>query len=264
MGRTLHYKMLGDQLPTDTQENKLINLSESYNTKFNWTCENVWLSSVDYYPNWNFFPKDIEVEKVWDRINARYDRYLRQGLSRTEIIKKMDEDGLVYMDKKESLSGFTKTGGNELNAHTVIYFIAEASRILPKRIFTLYDEGDALYCSLLIKNGRAKPDLKSMESSLEYWRDKDYLHDDGLYDVTNAEVYYKSLFKLKPSWSSISDFIRPMTKSGKPKQAKTQVLELNEISSLHDLLDDFLANERKETEKFYDDVKQFPELEMNK
>jgi hypothetical protein len=55
-----------------------------------------------------------------------------------------------------------------------------------------------------------------------------------------------------------------MTKSGKPKQAKTQVLELNEISSLHDLLDDFLANERKETEKFYDDVKQFPELEMNK
>jgi len=99
---------------------------------------------------------------------------------------------------------------------------------------------------------------------LEYWRDKDYLHDDGLYDVTNAEVYYKSLFKLKPSWSSISDFIRPMTKSGKPKQAKTQVLELNEISSLHDLLDDFLANERKETEKFYDDVKQFPELEMNK
>ena len=71
-------------------------------------------------------------------------------------------------------SCFSKVGSNELNAHLVIRFVIEASQLAPNTTWNLHDEGDALYCPLLVKNGLAKPDIDDMKKSLKYWQGKDY------------------------------------------------------------------------------------------
>jgi len=262
MGRTLHYKMEGNYRPSVEQENKLIVLSKSYNSKFNWTCENVWLSTLEYYPNWNNFPKEMKTGDVWDLINKSYDQYLKQGQTEVEVIKSLQSDGLVNYSHKESLCGFSKTGGNELNAHTVIYFVAEASHIIPRQVFSLYDEGDALYCPILIRNGRAKPDLERIEHTLEYWKGRDYLHDGGTWDVSNAERYFHSLLRLKPSWGEITQYIRPLYRRVKPKPFKTTILHEKQSLDIKNIVEAFLLNEQKESKQYYEDVKQYPLLEV--
>ncbi len=48
MGRTLHYGVLDDYSPSLEEDSALIALSKAYNKKYNWTCENVWLSNMSY------------------------------------------------------------------------------------------------------------------------------------------------------------------------------------------------------------------------
>ncbi len=262
MGRTLHYEVKGTYKPTDEQENKLIKLSKLFNQRFNWTCENVLLSSLDYFPKWSHFPKDLNREDVWNLINKSHSQYISQGRTECEAIRSLHSDGMVDYTKKDSLRGFTKVAGNELNAHTVIIFIVEASRILPNQVFSLYDEGDALYCPILIRNGKAKPDLEQISSALDYWMEKDYLHDGGCWDVSNAERYYHSLLRHNPTWGDIARYIRPLVKSGKPKPFKTTSLHMEEMPNLNDLVEEFLLNEQQESGRFYEDVKQYPQLEV--
>jgi len=170
MGRTLHYELKENFTPTDEQENRLIKLSKTYNRRFNWTCENVWLSTLSYFPNWKHFPKEMNPKDVWKLIDDTSNQYLKRRLTEVETIKHLHADGLVLYSNKESLRGFTKTGGNEMNAHTVIAFVSEASKIIPSQIFSLYDEGDAHYCPLLIKNGKNLSNTTKIQSSTLFWR----------------------------------------------------------------------------------------------
>lgn len=263
MGRTLHYELKGSYIPTLEEENKLISLSKSYNQKFEWTCENVWLSTLDYYPNWSHFGNSESSDSIWKKINNEYDRIFKQGLSDGDTLIRLRKKGLIAFHHRDHLRGFTKVGGNELNAHTVILFVREASKILPNKVFSLRDEGDALYCPLLIKNGQAKPDIERMKDSLDYWQNRQDLHDGGSYDVSNTETYYKDLIRINPNWRDIDQYVRPLIGEAvliKRKPFKTTILEKEDMADLQEIVTDFLRKEREESSQYYEDTKLYPVL----
>lgn len=265
MGRTLHYELKGSYIPTQAEENKLISLSKSYNKMFNWTCENVWLSTLDYFPNWGHFAKGMSTDCIWEQVNQTYDKYIKKGLSDAESINRLNEKGLIAFHHRAHLRGFTKVGGNELNAHTVIMFILEGSKILPTKVFSLRDEGAALYCPILIKDGLAKPDIASMTDSLEYWKGREYLHNGGHWDVGNTEAYYRDLINIDSDWGESDQYIRPLCdKAGlnSRKPFKTTVLEKGDIAELKDIAVDFLRREREESSLYYEDIRKYPSLNI--
>ena len=247
MGRTLHYEVQGDYSPFPGEDNALIALSRAYNDKYNWTCESVGLFSLDYRP----------VQDDWDFIEKIYEEYLTQGLTHVEAIQRLSVENLVTMNKN-ALRGFTKVGSNEFNAHTVIQFILDASKILPKQTLSLYDEGDSLYCPVLIKNGKAKPDIAAIKDTLKYWSDKGYLHDGGMWDVAKAESYFKMLLKKKHRYGDINKYVRSIDNREKPKQFETAIFAHELGVGLKDITDDFLTQEYSASEKYYDDVKTYP------
>lgn len=259
MGRTLHYGIEGNISPTKSQYQKLLDLCNSYNEKYNWTCENVHLG-IDYYPNWEHFRKDKNEDNAWDIINQNYNALKAQGLEEIDIIYTLEKMNYVLLYERDELRGFTKVCGNEDNAYYVINFVLDCSKVFPKREFYLHDEGDALYCPLLIKNGLAKPDLKDVEESLRYWKNNAYLHSGNCWDVTNAEKYYKRLLELKPDWGDISQYVRPIKKHGTVKPFETVKLSMDEMNNIGDLTTKFLEDEQAESAQFFEDVKSFPIL----
>jgi hypothetical protein len=93
------------------------------------------------------------------------------------------------------MRSFIKVSGNELNAHAAIKFVLEASNILSDQIISLSDEGEALYCPVLIKNGLMKPDKDRIRDLIQYWnKPKNYEALHGKYaDVTLKEKYFNEL-----------------------------------------------------------------------
>lgn len=142
---------------------------------------------------------------------------------------------------------FTKVGSNELNAHTIIKYVHEASMIIPKCVFNLKDEGDALYCPIHLKNGLARPDFEEMKKNLKFWDGKEHLHDNGLWDVTSREQYFKKLIELKPDFGDINQYIRPLADEAylnKRKSTATQTIDISKPVNPSDIVKSFLENEK--------------------
>jgi hypothetical protein len=261
MGRTLHYKALNSFKPTDKQEQQLITLSKEYNEKFEWTCENVWLSTLDYYPNWKFF-EHCNSEKAWSLINSEYDRLLKEGKNDIESIRELHRLHLISYHEKDLLRGFTKTGGNELNAHTVILFILDASTICPEATFSLGDEGNALYNAILIKNRMAKPDINSIKSTLDYWKKQwDTLKNYG--NCAAQKDYLEKLLTKKHPFGNVNQYIRPLDEylADRPK-FETRVINIDNAKTLNivDLCKKFLEAETAESAQYYNDLNYFPKV----
>ncbi len=260
MGRTLHYGIRGRFTPTDQQEASLYALSSTYNERYNWTCENVGLSALDYYPNWSYFKQGVN--DAWDRINLLYDALINGGASRAETIRKMLNQGIISLhDPDGELRGFTKVRGNENNARAVIAFVLEASKILNNRTLSLHDEGDALYCNLIIKDGLVKPEIDKMRESIEYWKDNPTLHAGDSWDMTEAERYYAALISNPPDWRSVDQYIRPFKNGGgfeQSKPFKTIKMGLDNLKNLPDTVKGFLAEEQAESDQYYDSTTTYP------
>lgn len=246
MGRTLHYEVQKEYVPNLEEDSALIALSKAYNKKYNWTCENVWLSNMSYL-----------CLKSYEVVEKASEHYLSKGFSEVETIMALDRDKLV-MVQNTGLRGFTKTGSNEFNSHTVIQFMLDASKIIPHQTFSLRDEGDSLYCPLLIRNGKAKPDEREMRDSMAYWADKDYLHNGSVWDVTHTELYFQKLIEAKPRFGNINKYIRPISKRIIPEQFKTEIIELKNGGALKDIINDFLLQEYDASAQYYDNIRAYP------
>jgi hypothetical protein len=179
------------------------------------------------------------------------------GLFETEEIWSDDAE----FDDKDKLYGFTKVYGNEIDAHSVIKFVIDASKLIPERDFYLFDEGEAIYCPLIIKNGLAKPDVDKIKNSLEYWKDGSGCCDGGLWDITQKAKFYSKLVRNR-QWTDVNKFVRPLKITNyekKTKQVETVRISKDNIDDFPSIALDFLLDERLEQMRHYDDINYFPE-----
>lgn len=280
MGRTLHYST--NHKPTLEENRKLIDLERKYYKEIEWTCETPTMSSLQWYPNWDKFKtngvgEDYQAyekkqDNIWETIEKRIKEIIKEGLHEADAIMKAKEEGLLLLhtsvNDETGTYGFTKTRGNELNAHAVIQFVYEVSKnIMPKVEIELSDEGNSLYCPIILKGGKAKPDLKDIKNSLEYWKGNEDLHNNGMWDVTSQEEYYKKLLELKPSWGVLKQYIRPLSGNAiglEQEKIGTQVIKLQDGENIEDKLQDMfmsIVGPELEAEKLsYEDIQAFPQL----
>ena len=262
MGRTLHYGIENDYHPTDADQLLLLKLSTVYNSKFEWTCENVNFFELDYYPNWKYWrSRKKSNQEIWSTIDDRYDMFVEQGMNPIEVVRSMHRAGWILFLHEGDWRFFTKVRGNEMNAHLVIRFVLDASRLLPSAILCLHDEGDALYCPVLIQSGKMKPDLSDMRKSLNYWVDKDYLQNGGTWDVSAKEHYFRQLIKLNPDLGDPTQYIRPIKEGSvfnERQPSGTVEMSLNEIEDLPHMITALLMNEHEESSAYYENVKSYP------
>jgi len=261
MGRTLHYKALHHFKPIENQEQQIINLSREYNNKFEWTCENIFLSTYHWFPNWNISSKN---ENSWDRINADYEKLLQKGMTDRQVVRQLGQKGLIEIHEKDELSGFTKTSGNELNAHTVIMFVIEVSILCPDAVFSLCDEGDALYNDILVQDGKAKPCIESIQSTLKYW-DKNWDSLKTYHNCANKRKYLEKILTQKHKFGNIRKYIRPLNIDGycaKRETFKTKELDSTDlnVNNFMQFIQGFHKKEREESAQYYTDIQYFPEV----
>ncbi len=261
MGRTLHYGVDGKIKLTEEQKDKLFALTIKYHKEYEWQYEKVW------FPPLYTFPIKVKAENEDENDGESEDisKAIVQSLECSEVfgfepIKITDETELVF-DDTDKLYGFTKVYGNEIDAHNVIKFVVDSSKLLPEIEFYFFDEGEAIYCPLIVKNGLAKPDSAHICKFLKHWEEGNGLRDSGLWDITFKEKFYKMLVK-EWEWTDIQKFIRPL----KEKRSNRKRKELGNVSISKEELEDFpsialdfLLEERLEMMSYYDDMNSFPE-----
>jgi len=177
MGRTLHWKLEGEEQVSEAQADKLFEISQEYNSgeyKDVWTCESFFWDVMGYYPNWDWWEaKGIESrEGVWGGINKGYDLLRQQGLTRCQAVNKLVTKRVVNLHQGECKHyyGFCKVGGNAYNALLVLLALIRISKeVFPDKEISLSDEGEFLKCPIIIKNGLAKPDIRRIEDDLVYY-----------------------------------------------------------------------------------------------
>lgn len=256
--------------PTDKQQNALYALTDKYAKEIEWTAEEPSLDFYDHVPNWERLEKlhgrTIKAVEGWDTVNLKIKQKRWKGLGRIHAVKSVEKDGLIVFarDKfSDGMRSFIKVSGNELNAHAAIRFVIEASVILKDQIISLNDEGEALYCPVLIKNGLMKPDKDRLRDLIQYWNEpKNYEALHGKYpDVTLKEKYFNELLLNRFSFGDPNQFIRqikPESYLNKRKKFKTTILNVEDSGNLQNFVGDFLSNEQAESESYYDDIKYFP------
>jgi|GEM_PF-6059726 len=129
---------------------------------------------------------------------------------------------------------------NELNARALIGMMLEASKILTDREWYLVDEGPALYCPLLVRNGLAKPNAHAI------WQ--------RLSAVSNyssaAKHYYRYQLQQHPEYTSINAYLRPF---------RWEVnLPTNEPVSISEVLKHFIGVEVEGYDAYYFDIDEYP------
>jgi len=175
MGRALHFSVKPDKPFTDTQIDKMYEISMKFNSgKFKdvWTCENFWCDPCNYYPNWDD-PKGIYKEvkdgEHWEIIDKRYSELFNVNRSRAKTSRQLEKEGYIQFynsnPRKES-HGFCKVQGNEYNSLLVLLALVEISEAIPKADIRVNDEGEFLLCEIKLRNGKACPDLREMKSDV--------------------------------------------------------------------------------------------------
>lgn len=190
MGRTIHYGFKLSK-PLDTKRiNKIIDLTDEYNTKYVWTCENVGFSNFGFFPNWEYWRalkgENYSRDLIWKAIDTAYKSNEKFGMSHLDNIMNLrqikriisfhqcDEKG--NPDLKE-FHGFTKVAGNEWNALLTLAWLVEVSRVVPEAMIEVYDEGEFLKIPIYLKNAKARPNWSRIKHqrkhcarySTEHW-----------------------------------------------------------------------------------------------
>ncbi len=223
MGRTLHFSLRSNPSVkiTEANWNKIDKLTNFFNKNFKWTCENLCFSTLDYYPRWRNWFKDSRIpdddNTARDVINKLYKDLETKGRTKVQVLKELHRRKLIAFhtdnDKLnlQEARGFCKVAGNEWNALLVTVWLAEVSKILPENEFMLHDEGKFLKADIIIKNGKACPNIKKLLESINWYADK---VEKGEY----VEAYRKHLNDAQAAlkefkdcgWREISHFCRPV------------------------------------------------------
>ncbi len=270
MGRTLHYEVINHHfIPTDEQQLTIYTLTEKYCKEFEWTCETPDFDYYRCYPNRDYLDtKGLKGgESAWEYINKSIRNKISSGVNLVDAIRKTETEGIIrFMRRDSRFYGFTKVGGNELNAHALIRFIVECSHILRGQVIGLYDEGDALYAPLHITEGMAMPNINHIIGNLDHWKNNAPLRDGGPFDITAKENYYKQVVKRHWEFGDLNQFIRPINAAGylaERNEAKTTIIEDADTAKLLEFAKAFLVNEKSESGKYYYDIKSFPNITTN-
>jgi hypothetical protein len=179
MGRTLHFTLKKDGNFTRKEKVIMEDHSITYNNgkyKDVWTCENFWLSTSNYYPNWKSYGGTVD---SWDEVNKRSKQlekeFKKHAKSEGElslmVADMLKSENLIryHRESNSEVSGFCKVQGNEFNAALVYEALVSLSKKLPKCEIRLSDEGEYLLCAVIIKNGKVKPDLSDSRDNIQGW-----------------------------------------------------------------------------------------------
>ena len=172
MGRTLHFQISKTNgKPLSAYEHRILyDLSLRYNSgpmEKVWTCENFFPSPYGtYYPNWKH-PKLVGKS---DDAYAIIDKELAANFGdELDQIRSLVKQKLIRLTSDisgDTIRGFVKTQGNELNSLLTVMGLVEVTEKLPVRVH-LEDEGRLLYCPIIIQGGRAIPDLEKAKKDFQ-------------------------------------------------------------------------------------------------
>ena len=185
MGRTLHYSMEKETGNfTKAEKQKILEFSMSKQDDKIWTCESFDMDPMPYYPN-----RDIK-SNSWNKIDKRYDKIKQEKkLSDIDTILQLQKEKLIIIeDITNKINGFTKVQGNEFNAMIVYYSLIELSQEFKNCKFKVYDEGEFLFCDMIIKQGKVIPDIESINKSIDRW---------SRYVLANYTNMFDSIINLK-------------------------------------------------------------------
>lgn len=146
MGRTIHYS-ISKSNPISAKDFKAIaEVQEAYNRSFTWTCENLNLERLSWYPRWpgqfadSALPSDKRIDEIYELIRD----LMKNGRSLYDLSKEkyiwIRRGG--YLGKDYSASGFTKVRGDEWNACLVLRFLTWVSQRFPSLQIKVNDEGE--------------------------------------------------------------------------------------------------------------------------
>ena len=251
MGRTLYYGINGTVNFSDKQHQALLDLQIKYNKEYEWQCESILLSVFMDIPK-----RNAKISTIGRNQEDGNDSFEVEMIE----LERIDENEPVEYEPKDKLYGFTKVNDNEPNAHLVIDFVADASRIISEREWYLYDEGNALYCEVLVKNGLARPSLEHVSKTIKYWEDKIFVNKEI---ETNQEMldYYRKVSEKNWQWMHIEQFVRPLAE---PRKADfNEILETTNMERFIKLkkeYQDIIINANLEHVNYYDDVNSYPDI----
>lgn len=147
MARKIHYRILDNGLNavSDKEWDDILRLQHWYNSEFFWTAGKLAFKMYAVFQN----SSDTEMTNAeWNaRVSERMEHYREDGVSENEIIRRLEEEGLVISKKGGYAdgclaSGFTRVAGNEFNAYLVAEFILKVSHLAKRSIIILEDEGE--------------------------------------------------------------------------------------------------------------------------
>jgi hypothetical protein len=173
VARKIYYQIKddGSNVLTDTQWDEIARLQHWYNSEFIWTAGKLGFRLFAVFPN---ISTSVENDDLLKEIRDRHKELRQSGLSETETIHIMEEEGLIISQKGGYLngciaSGFTRVAGNEFNAYLVCEFLLKASRVATHARIMVRDEGEFIKTKVLVFfNGSAF--LKRIEElSVEYF-----------------------------------------------------------------------------------------------
>jgi hypothetical protein len=267
MGRSLFYGIDDSVSLTDEQKVALHELSKRYRSEYKWDCISAWFPSLYKFDTPEECDDEFDEEQFAEDLAEMFERNKYRDENDDDEdglgfgIKGVTEDQLDRDEKDTILFGCTLAGGNEFDAHNVIKFVVDASKILPDYVLYLDDDGFALYCPVLIKNGLAKPDHKRINYQLDNMINNFMHQKKGLYDPAKRIKFFQKLQNHK-RWTNINKFVRPLDVFEKPeKTPEKNIDDFNDIDddTIQQLRYNLAIEEFLEQCKYYNDIDSYPE-----
>ncbi|RPI19632.1 MAG: hypothetical protein EHM58_01115 [Ignavibacteriae bacterium] len=273
MGRSLFYGLDDSVILTQEQKVALHELSKKYRKEFKWECISAWFPSMYKYDIPETYDNDFDDDQFAEDLEAMFERNKYRDENDDDdddefsfSINGVTVDQIEQDEKETILFGCTLAGGNEFDAHNVIKFMVDASKIIPDEEFYLDDDGFALYCPVLIKNGLASPDVKRINYQLDNMINNFLLQKKGFYDPAKRIKFFQLVLEHK-EWTDINKFVRPVVITERPEKRPPVDLDLDydddndEISdeALEKFKNELAIEEFLEQSKYYDDIDYYPE-----
>lgn len=272
---------------TDEQHQKIFDLLRHYNedqgdipkdldSMYPHFRKVLW-QGLSFFPKWKYwkslgFDTENQTHKIWQIVRERYQELLKDGFNDVQIIRLLENEN--WLKTKNDHFGATYANGNEILAHKAINFAYNVSKLFPEKVMFLNDnDGWALYCPLLLKDGQAKPDLKEIRKQFKRMEDKKAMFGIGsiLNYSENRIRYLNRILELKPGWGDIKQYIRPIDNYEAVNSyiplplVKVDLKEGNEEEAIKKFLKAAKEAEKEAKEKgintgFYNDRDWYPEI----
>jgi len=266
MARRVHYELLGfnDVLSKD-QLSAISSITTRYKNTFEWTREVIQPFGLIMEPNMDnpMFAgarKDMARAMLLQMISAmRVSGGSRESAHEYIVEKNLASKGARYYT-------FTDVGDNEFNASLVVQYCNEISIAVPEFNVAITDEGDQLYCPIIIQQGRAVPWKERTLSILVYWEKSPGFNELDQNYMNAAKKFYLQASQYSKS-KETAFFQRDIKQSAYLFDKKDRLtIELrpspeDSIKVIMDSLYEKMSQRLETSKKYYKDLTYYPELE---